>query len=89
MTVLSPVHQEDVPDSPATPRGGHGQPVTAPVSALRYDMENAPLGGKLQLLNPSGVLVFGTLTVATRSLYWAWAPLPQRNKDEERRRKLV
>jgi hypothetical protein len=52
-------------------------------------MENAPLGGKLQLLNPSGVLVFGTLTVATRSLYWAWAPLPQRNKDEERRRKLV
>ena len=75
--------------TPMMHKGGEGQPVTAPVSTLRYDMENAPIGGKLLLLNPSGVLVFGTLTNATRHLYWAWAPLPRRNKDEERRRNLV
>lgn len=69
-------------------RTGGRETATARSCRLRYDMEAAPAGVKLQLLTPGGILVFGTLTTGNRGQYWAWAPLPQRDKDEEKRRGL-
>jgi hypothetical protein len=58
---------------------------------FRYDLENAPKGQKLQLLNRGGVALYGTIGSATRSLQegiWAWSPLPIRDREEEKRRGL-
>lgn len=47
---------------------------------MRTDMENAPTGKKLQLMNEGGVLVYGTLTNDNRSHYIQWQYVPKRAK---------
>ena len=43
------------------------------------DFTSCPRGGKVQLLNPSGVAVYGTIGSDYKSWGWlAWAPLPKR-----------
>lgn len=42
------------------------------------DMVDAPLGVKVQLLNPGGVAVYGEVTANTRHLFNGWAPLPKK-----------
>lgn len=58
---------------------GDANPVaTSDQWRMRKDMENAPIGRKLLLINPGGVLVFGTLTNETRNHFLEWAYLPKR-----------
>lgn len=45
---------------------------------MRNDMDNAPMGVKLLLINPSGVLTIGKLTHATRDHFIEWSELPKR-----------
>lgn len=46
------------------------------------DMSDAPLGVKVQLLNPGGVAVYGEVTANTRMLFNGWAPLPKIRREE-------
>jgi hypothetical protein len=61
---------------------GHmgGNPVTAQVSEYNYDMESAPVGGKLIVLNHSGCATFSVLTSDDKQYFQAWAPMPKRKK---------
>lgn len=45
---------------------------------MRKDMENAPMGKKLLLINEGGVLVTGTLTRDSMKHYLEWQKLPKR-----------
>jgi hypothetical protein len=58
--------------------------ITAPVSEYDYDMSALPTGVKCILLNQGGVAVMGSVTNATRDHFIAWAPLPKRDKEQER-----
>jgi hypothetical protein len=57
-----------------------GTPVTAQVSEWNYDMENAPVGGKLLVLNHAGCATFSVLTSDDKQYFQAWAPMPKRKK---------
>lgn len=41
-------------------------------------METCPTGAKVILMNPGGVLVFGTISHRTRNEWLYWFPLPVR-----------
>ena len=43
-------------------------------------MDTCPTGVKVQLMNPGGVLVYGTWN-GKDTTWQAWAPLPRRRKD--------
>lgn len=58
-----------------------GTPVTAPVSEFNYDMEVAPLGGKLIVLNPGNVATFAILSSSNKKYFKAWAPMPKIRSD--------
>lgn len=45
---------------------------------MRKDMENAPTGKKLLLINEGGVLVVGTLTNDNRGHFIEWQKVPKR-----------
>lgn len=45
---------------------------------MRDDMENAPLGKRILLINPGGCLVQGTLTSDSRQHFIEWQYLPKR-----------
>lgn len=45
---------------------------------MRKDMENAPTGVRLLLINEGGTLVLGTLTSDTRKHYIEWQKYPKR-----------
>lgn len=60
--------------------------ISAPVSAWSYDMDACPVGTKCLLLNLGGVATFGPVDANSKRFFVAWAPLPQRDKDEEKRR---
>lgn len=45
---------------------------------MRGDMENAPTGKRILLINESGVLVQGTITTENRAHYIEWQYLPKR-----------
>jgi hypothetical protein len=62
--------------------------ITAPVSKWNYDMASCPRGVKCLLLSRGGVAVFAPL-IGEASHFIAWAPMPQRDKEEERRRGLA
>jgi hypothetical protein len=57
-----------------------GTPVTAPVSEWNYNMDDAPVGGKLIVLNHSGCATFSVLTSDDKQYFQAWAPMPKRKK---------
>lgn len=59
--------------------------LTAPVSEWNYDMSSLPTGVKCLLLNPGKVACLGSVTNSTRGLFLAWAPMPKRDKEKERR----
>lgn len=59
--------------------------ITAPVSAWNYDMGALPFGAKCFLLNEGGVAVVGSVTANTRKDFMAWAPMPKRDKELEKR----
>jgi hypothetical protein len=65
------------------PREMHGKPVTAPVSEFNYDMDTAPTGGKLIVLNPGNVATFAVLNQENKKHFKAWAPCPQIRKDKK------
>ena len=50
---------------------------------MRADMENAPLGEKLLLINEGGVLVPGVLTRDTLSHFIEWQRVPKRALKKE------
>jgi hypothetical protein len=57
---------------------------TAETSKLNYDMSTAPIGQFCFLLGRGGVIVRAQ---ASKDPFWiAWAPLPKRDKAEEKRR---
>lgn len=64
--------------------------VTANAAACKwnYDMSTCPVGAKVQLLNLGGVACYGPVTERDRRYFAAWAPLMQRDKEEEKRRGL-
>jgi hypothetical protein len=41
-------------------------------------MEICPVGVKVQLMNPGGVLVYGSISESSRQEYLAWHGLPKR-----------
>lgn len=45
-------------------------------------MNTVPLHRKVILMNPGGVLVFGTVTEANKSDWKYWAPLPVKPREE-------
>jgi hypothetical protein len=45
---------------------------------MRSDMQNAPIGKKLLLINEGGVLVTGTLTRDIVAHYIEWQKVPKR-----------
>lgn len=47
---------------------------------MRSDMQNAPTGKKLLLINEAGVLVIGTLTADNRGHFIEWQLVPKRAK---------
>lgn len=48
---------------------------------LNPDMKQCPIGVKVQLLNPGGVLVYGQYD--GKNPHWkAWAPLPRMPKED-------
>lgn len=55
---------------------------------LNYEMSQAPYGTTLLLLTKGGVLVKGVVQQSTARYYYAWMPLPKRDKAEEARRGL-
>lgn len=59
--------------------------ITAPVSVWNYDMAALPSGTKCMLLNPGGVACLGSVTQSTRDHFLAWAPMPKRDKEKERK----
>jgi hypothetical protein len=59
----------------------HGRPVTANVSEFNYDMDKAPIGGKLIVLNPGNVAAFAVLSSTNKKYFKAWAPLPRIRQD--------
>lgn len=63
--------------------------ITTAALRFRYDMEACPGGAKCLLLTWGGVCVIGPITNASRKYYAGWAPMPQRDKEEEVRRGLV
>lgn len=68
-----------------------GRPVTAAAPALNYDMQAAPVGGKLLVLTKGMVLTFAVLRQVDKVAghFIAWCPLPKRDKEEEKRRGLI
>ncbi len=50
---------------------------------MRGDMENAPRGKKLLLINEGGVLVTGTLTQVNEKHFIEWQFCPKRCKIKE------
>lgn len=59
---------------------------TAEACKLNYDMSTAPIGQFCLLLGRGGVIVRAQ---ADHNPFWvAWAPLPKRDKAEEKRRGL-
>lgn len=52
---------------------------------MRSDIENAPTGKKLLLINEGGVLVVGTLTNDNRQHFIEWQALPARAKNQAHR----
>lgn len=50
---------------------------------MRTDMENAPLGKKLQLINEGGVAVYGTLTRDTLHHFIEWQYVPKRARRND------
>lgn len=63
------------------PQEMHGKPVTANVSEFNYDMNAAPKGGKLIVLNMGNVATFAILHSENVKDFKAWAPLPKIRKD--------
>jgi hypothetical protein len=61
---------------------------SAVAPTLNYDMGSAPTGTTILLLTKGGVLVKGVVQQSTLKYYYAWAPLPKRDKAEEARRGL-
>ena len=47
---------------------------------LNTDMSQCPVGVKVQLMNPGGVLVYGNYDGKT-DVWKAWAPLPRMRKE--------
>ena len=45
-------------------------------------MDTCPTGVKVQLMNPGGVLVYGTWDGKSK-VWQAWAPLPRRRKQDD------
>ena len=45
-------------------------------------MDTVPLHRKLILMNPGGVLVFGTVSESNRKDWLYWAPLPVKPKEQ-------
>jgi hypothetical protein len=63
---------------------------TARVSEWNYDMEKAPVGQLCFLLSIGRVAVKSIMPKENGDGFWiAWAPMPRRDKDEERRRGLL
>lgn len=65
---------------PEFPQDMQGKPVTAEVSYYNYDMDAAPKGGKLLVLNHGGVATFAVLSDKNKRDFRAWAPLPKVRK---------
>ena len=58
---------------------------------FNYDLDAAPKGQELMLLNCGGVAIKGkmpALHLGKNKAVWAWHPLPVRDRDEEKRRSL-
>ncbi len=68
---------------PVYPQDMHGKPVTADYSYFNYDMDKAPVGGKLIVLNHGGVATFSNLTAENKKDFQAWAPLPKTRKSRK------
>jgi hypothetical protein len=65
-----------------------GTHVSTTGSPWNYDMDSCPVGAKVWLLNLSGCATTGPLSENMRKYFAAWAPLPKRDKAEEKRRGL-
>jgi hypothetical protein len=48
---------------------------------INTDMSQCPIGVKVQLLNPGGVLTYGQYDGKTK-IWQGWAPLPRRRKTD-------
>lgn len=53
------------------------KPVTGVRPEWNFNMDQAPLGGKLMALNPGNVAVFATLSRSNIHHFRAWCPLPK------------
>ena len=83
--LLNRIHELEVQlaaRQPLFPAEMHGKPVTAPVSEFNYDMDTAPKGGKLIVLNHGGVATFAILSDRNNKDFQAWAPMPKIRKDK-------
>lgn len=56
--------------------------VAGGAEAYRYEI--APLGQKVLLLTTTGTCVVGTWYGPYGKHFWGWAPLPKRDKDQEK-----
>ncbi|MEN9317344.1 MAG: hypothetical protein RIS35_3737 [Pseudomonadota bacterium] len=45
-------------------------------------MSTCPLGVKVQLLNPGGVAVYGTVSGRDRGMWGGWHPIPRRPRTQ-------
>lgn len=70
--------------TPTYPANMLGKPVTAPVSVFNYDMNAAPKGGKLLVLNHGNVATFAVLSDRNLKDFKAWAPMPKIREDMKR-----
>lgn len=69
-------------NQPQYPADMLGKPVTAAVSEFNYDMDAAPKGGKLLVLNHGNVATFAVLSDRNKRDFKAWAPMPKIRKDK-------
>lgn len=60
-------------------------PMTAPPGEVEWRYEPVPGRGKCLLLNPGGCLIPGPPTGEWGKEYIAWAHMPKRNKEIERK----
>lgn len=74
-------HMELSMATPEYPEDMHGKPVTADYSYFNYNMDKAPVGGKLIVLNHGGVATFSNLSSENKKDFQAWAPLPKTRKN--------
>lgn len=67
--------------TPTFPDNMHGKPVAARmVSEFNYDMNTAPKGGKLLVLNEGDVATIAMLSDSNKKHFKAWAPLPKKRR---------